>query len=286
MKSKNILQKFVTIILSCLLLGCTINSFEEEKAFEHVLTQVAFGPRIPGTIGSSYLQNYLISELSDGGWIVEKQEFIYKNTSINNIIAKNSPSHPNIILGTHYDTRILSDRDPDPDKRTTPVPGANDGASGTAILLELSRHLLKNDQNIWIVFFDAEDQGNIDGWDWSVGSQYFAENLTNYPEEVIIIDMVGDKDLNIYYEINSSTALSQRIWKIADETGYSEVFIKKEKYSIIDDHLPFIDKEIPAVLIIDIDYEMWHTTQDDVNYVSAESLGKVGNVILKYLRQK
>jgi len=286
MRSNTFPRKLLTLVLCCLFLGCRGNSFDEENTLEHVIRQVAFGPRIPGSIGSSHLQDYLISELSDHGWLIEQQEFVYKNTNITNIIAKNSPQHPDIILGTHYDTRTISDRDPNPDKRMMPVPGANDGGSGTAILLELSRHLLENDQSIWLVFFDAEDQGNLAEWDWSVGARYFAENLITYPEQVIIIDMVGDIDLNIYYEVNSSPELSQRLWNIAAELGYSDVFIPKKKYAIIDDHLPFIDKGIPAVLIIDLDYEMWHTTQDDINQVSAESMGKVGDVLLKYLRNK
>ena len=286
MRSNIILQLLLIMILSFLLAGCAADSFDEENAMGYVMTQVAFGPRIPGTIESSYLQDYLISELSNNGWIIERQEFVYQNTNISNIIAKKSPQQPSIILGTHFDTRALSDSDPDPEKRTTPVPGANDGGSGTAILLELSRHLLENNQNIWLVFFDAEDQGNLDGWEWSVGASYFADNLTQLPEEVIIIDMIGDVDLNIHYEANSSSELSQQLWNIADELGYGSVFIKKEKYTIIDDHLPFIDKGIPSVLIIDLDYEMWHTTQDDISHISAESMSKVGNVLLEYLRQK
>jgi len=287
MRYKILFRLLLTVIVCCLFIGCTDeNGFDGEKALGHVKTQVAFGPRIPGTNESLNFQEYLISALADNGWIVESQSFVYENTSITNIIAKNSSQQPSIILGTHFDTRAISDRDPDPDKRSSPVPGANDGGSGTAILLELSRHLLENNQSIWLVFFDAEDQGNLAGWEWSVGATNFVENLTSIPEEVIIIDMVGDIDLNIFYEANSSKELSYQLWDIADEMGYGDVFIKKEKYSIIDDHLPFIEKGIPTVLIIDLDYEMWHTTQDDISHISTESMRTVGNVLLAYLLQK
>ena len=217
------------------------------------------------------------------GWETEIQEFEHKDVQLTNLIAKNSPAPPAIILGTHYDTRTFSDRDPDEDKIATPVPGANDGASGTAVLLELAHNLLNNDQSIWIVFFDAEDQGNINGWDWSVGSQYFADRLSHQPEKAIIIDMIGDTDLNIYYEGNSSDELAKNIWDIAEKLGYGDSFIKETRYSVIDDHLPLLNNGIPTTLIIDLDYEKWHTTQDNLDHVSADSLKKVGSVLLTFL---
>ena len=109
-----------------------------------------------------------------------------------------------MIIGAHYDSRLLADPDPDPSLRNQPVPGANDGASGVAVLLELARILPKNlDKTIWLVFFDAEDNGNIPGYDWIMGSRVFVQTLIDKPDEAIIIDMIGDADLNIYQEKNS-----------------------------------------------------------------------------------
>jgi len=274
---------FVSILIVFLFAGCEPRSFNEQRAYGYIATQLSFGHRIPGTVSSRETLHYLNNELMKLGWETEIQEFEHKDVQLTNLIAKNSPAPPAIILGTHYDTRTFSDRDPDEDKRATPVPGANDGASGTAVLLELAHNLLNNDQSIWIVLFDAEDQGNINGWDWSVGSQYFADRLSHQPEKAIIIDMIGDTDLNIYYEGNSSDELAKNIWDIAEKLGYGDSFIKETKYSVIDDHLPLLNNGIPTTLIIDLDYEKWHTTQDNLDHVSADSLKKVGSVLLTFL---
>jgi Zn-dependent M28 family amino/carboxypeptidase len=266
--------------------SCLSAGFDGQNALNYIETQVAIGPRIPGSENSQVFQQFLTSELSTLGWIVEKQGFSYGGKHLTNIIAKNSDEPPTVILGTHYDTRALSDRDPIESFRTTPVPGANDGASGTAVLLELAQHLSSYPESIWLVFFDAEDQGHIDNWEWSVGAQYFADQLNAYPDEVIIIDMIGDSDLNIYFEKNSSLEISDKIWSIAEELGFDDHFIPEDKFSIIDDHLPFINKGVPAALIIDLDYTYWHTTQDDLEHVSAGSLEIVGKVLLEYLVRK
>ena len=263
--------------------GCISAGFDGQNALNYIENQVAIGPRIPGSENSQVFQQFLTSELSTLGWIVEKQGFSYGGKNLTNIIAKNSDEPPTVILATHYDTRALSDRDPIESFRATPVPGANDGASGTSVLLELAQHLSSNPESIWLVFFDAEDQGHIDNWEWSVGAQFFADQLHAYPDEVIIIDMIGDNDLNIYFEKNSSLEISDKIWSIAEEFGFDDYFIPEYKYSIIDDHLPFINKGVPAVLIIDLDYPYWHTTQDDLEHVSADSLEIVGKVLLEYL---
>jgi len=277
---------FSNLLFIFFIAACSHNAFDEQRAFQYVATQVAFGPRIPGSIGSQNTQKFISDEITKHGWIIEKQEFIHLGTNVTNIIAKNTTEPPSIIIGTHYDTRAISDRDPDPNLQDSPVPGANDGASGTAVLLELSRHLLIHENSIWLVFFDAEDQGKLGDWDWSIGAQYFVENLSFLPDEVIIIDMIGDADLNIFYEANSSNLISEQIWTKAHQLGYADSFIKDIKYAIIDDHLPFVNQGIPSVLLIDLDYEKWHTTQDDLYHISAQSLGKVGTVLLAYFDTK
>jgi glutaminyl-peptide cyclotransferase len=188
-----------------------------------------------------------------------------------------------IIIGAHFDTRIYADEDPDPDKRTQPVPGANDGASGVAVLLELARILpVDLKQDIWLVFFDAEDNGNIPGWDWIMGSRYFVNSLQGKPNAAIIVDMIGDADLNIYLERGSDKELSAEIWSVAADLGYSQ-FIPFPKYNILDDHVPFLEAGIRAIDIIDFDYPYWHTTEDTLDKVSSESLEAVGETLRVWL---
>jgi Zn-dependent M28 family amino/carboxypeptidase len=133
------------------------------------------------------------------------------------------------------------------------------------------------------VFFDAEDQGRIAGWDWILGSTAFVETLQSAPQAVVIVDMIGDKDLNIYREINSNPVLSDQVWSQAAQLGYEDIFINEEKYSILDDHTPFLNAGIPAINLIDFDYPAWHTIQDDLEQVSAKSLQTVGDTLLAWL---
>jgi Zn-dependent M28 family amino/carboxypeptidase len=232
---------------------------------------------------------YLEQELVEAGWVVEQQDEIIGGKIVKNIIAsrgihKESSELEWIILGTHYDTRMLADRDPDQKRRDQPVPGANDGASGVAVLLELARTLPDDmDKNVWLVFFDAEDNGRIQDWDWALGSRAFVDSLNSAPDSVVIIDMVGDEDLDIYIEKNSDIDLVNSIWSTAESLGYSQYFIPFPKRSILDDHTPFLEEQIPAVLIIDLDYDFWHTTQDTIDKLSANSLQIVGDVVYNWL---
>jgi Zn-dependent M28 family amino/carboxypeptidase len=151
------------------------------------------------------------------------------------------------------------------------------------VLLELARVLPQNpERQITLVFFDLEDQGNLPGWDWIMGSQAYAESLEQKPDAVVIVDMVGDKDLNIYLEQSSTQQLAQTIWKTANKNGYKG-FIPELKYSMLDDHTPFLNIGIPAVDIIDFDYPAWHTISDTTDKVSADSLEQVGRTLQLWL---
>ncbi len=258
--------------------------FDGHRAFRDVQQQLSFGPRTPGSMGHDQVQNWIQSELIDAGWSVEVQSLEYAGKPVQNIIAKKGQNSPWVIVGAHYDTRFYADRDPDPSKRTQPVPGGNDGASGVAVLLELARTLPDDlDGEVWLVFFDAEDNGNILGWQWIMGSTVFVEELQEKPDAVVILDMIGDADLNIYYERNSDPVISAAIWGQAGDLGYGEQFIPVEKYSMLDDHTPFLAAGIPAVDIIDFDYPYWHTTEDTADKVSAASLKAVGDTIRAWL---
>ena len=258
-------------------------SFDSSRAYADVQTQVAFGPRIPGSEGHTKVEAWIRTELESAGWAVEIQQMERLGHPIYNIIAKRNDLAPEIILGAHYDTRMIADNDPDSTKRTEPVPGANDGASGVAVLLELARSLPTDTVPVWLVFFDAEDNGRIAGWDWILGSRAFVEEISVKPRAVVIVDMIGDADLNIHLEKNSDVTIRTEIWSMAEKLGYGEQFINAEKYSMLDDHTPFLEAGIPAVDLIDFDYPYWHTTQDTPDKVSAESLQAVGETLWHWI---
>jgi len=255
-------------------------SFDGQRAYADVQTQVAFGPRISGAEGHDKVRAWIVDELIEAGWQVETQASEAMGHTIYNIIARRNDEPPQIIIGAHYDTRMFADNDPDPDNHTKPVPGANDGASGVAVLLELARSLPEGTSPVWLVFFDAEDNGYIEGWDWILGSRAFVAHNPVQPRAVIIVDMIGDADLNIYREYNSNPELMDEVWATAKSLGYESKFIPEYKHSIIaDDHTPFVEAGIPAIDIIDFDYPYWHTLQDTADKVSAESLQVVGETL-------
>lgn len=262
------------------------STFQGDLAYNHVVAQLAFGPRITGTAEHLAAGDYIVSQLRALGWAVEIQPFIYQNTSARNLIAKgNVGQGPVLILGAHYDTRRRADQDrltP-----TAPVPGANDGASGVAVLLELARalDLTAVPYEVWLAFFDAEDNGNLDGWDWIAGSTYMADHLTVTPEAVIVVDMIGDADQQIYFDQNSHAELSAQVWRVAASLGYDEYFFPLARYAMIDDHTPFARRGIPSIDIIDFDYAYWHTTADTADKVSAASLEHVGRTLETFLEE-
>jgi Zn-dependent M28 family amino/carboxypeptidase len=256
--------------------------FNGQRAYQDVLTQVAFGARIPDSQAHAQTIAYIQEELQKAGWQAEVQETQWRGFSVQNIIASRTDESPRVILGAHYDSRILADQDPGPG-RNEPVPGANDGASGVAVLLELARTLPSDSVPAWLVFFDAEDDGGLDGRDWIMGSRAFVATLTFRPRAVIIVDMVGDADLNLYIERNSDAALSAEIWAQAARLGYKQQFIQTAKYSMLDDHTPFLEAGIPAVDIIDFDYPYWHTAADTPDKVSPKSLQIVGETLRTWI---
>lgn len=262
--------------------------FDGERALADVFYQDGLGPRVPYTPAHAEFVTWAQEQLADAGWTTNKQHFVASGLEGDNITARRlkDAGKPVILVGAHYDSRSRADRDPDPDKRAEPVPGANDGASGVAVLLELAR-VLPEDLNVdvWLVLFDLEDQGSIGDWDWSMGAQAYVEALKFTPLAMVLVDMVGDPDLNIYREMNSTKQLKDEIWDVAASLGHTE-FINQEKHAITDDHIPFLNFGIPAVDIIDIDYTYWHTTQDTADKVSADSLQIVGEVVMAWLMSK
>ncbi len=252
--------------------------FDGERAYQHVRAQLKLGARPTGSPAGWATGDYIIQSLKAAGWQVQTQEFDYQGVRARNITGTVGKG-PQVILGAHYDTRKRADQDPvSPD---APVMGANDGASGVAVLLELARTLDRRrlQNQIVLAFFDAEDNGGLDGWEWIVGSTYFAQHLETRPILVIIVDMIGDADQQIYWERNSSRQWNQRIWQIAASLGYENYLLAQYKYSMLDDHTPFLRQGISAVDMIDFDYPYWHTTADTADKVSPASLERVGRTL-------
>jgi Zn-dependent M28 family amino/carboxypeptidase len=257
--------------------------FDGERALADVAYQVELGPRTPGSEAHDQVVDWMLEQLEGAGWQAEVQESELNGQRIRNVVARRSDNAPQILLGAHYDTRLLADQDADPALSALPVPGANDGASGVAVLLELARTLPQESVPVWLVFFDAEDSGRLPGWEWIMGSRSFASTMDVRPQAVVIVDMIGDADLDIYYERNSDPALSEEIWTQAAALGYDEQFIAEPNHSMTDDHTPFLELGIPAVDIIDFDYPYWHTGQDTLDKVSADSLEAVGRTLWHWI---
>jgi glutaminyl-peptide cyclotransferase len=277
-------------------------AFDGQRALRDVETQLAFGPRTVGSSAHQKTGDWIAAELKQAGWQVEIQETTYQGKPVRNIIGKWGQGRPWVTLSAHYDSRLAADHDPDPQKQSQAVPGANDGASGAAVLLELARVLpaqlaasggevaLQGGQanqraeQIWLVFVDTEDNGKLPGWDWILGSRAFVESLKEKPDAEVNVDMIGDRNLNIYFEKNSNMMMNQEIWAAAAAQGYFDKFIPQPGKSILDDHRPFLEAGIPAVDLIDFDYPFWHTTADSLDKVSAESLKAVGETLTAWLK--
>ena len=281
--------------------GCTPSeppSFDGELAIALAQSQIDFGPRVPGTEGHRRCADWLALELSKYTNDVRRQTFYYvpltergkRGTDtlyLWNIMAAFRTDVPQrIMICAHWDSRPWADEDPDSTNHKTPIPGANDGGSGVAVCLELARLMsaVPPEIGVDLVLFDGEDQGpsgNIN--EYLIGSRWFASKAPNYrPLGVILLDMIGDRDLGIVREAYSDSlapGLTDLVWATADSLGLTE-FSDSVGTHVIDDHLPFLFNGIPAVDIIDFDYAYWHTLEDTMDKISAESLEKVGRLMV------
>ncbi len=266
-----------------------VSRFEGQRAYQHVLAQVSLGPRPVGSDALAKTADYIEAYLKSVGWRPSRVVGEFRGLPIVNILAdKGQPARATvgkILIGAHYDTRPVADRDPVAARRGEPILGANDGASGVAVLLELARVYdpAHSKYEVVLAFFDGEDKGGIEGWPFSVGADIVAERWASSLSAMILVDMVGDRDLQIFYEGNSDPSLAGKIWATAQQLGYGKWFIPEVRYTLMDDHVPFLRRGVPAVDIIDFDYPYWHTVEDTSDKVSAESLEMVGRVLLQYL---
>jgi glutaminyl-peptide cyclotransferase len=259
------------------------------RALERVRHQVAAGPRIPGTAPHAAIADWIAAELERLGGKVERQTFtdttLGRPMQLTNVIGRFGPEGDGrVILMAHWDTREHADRDPDTTRRTQPVPGANDGASGVAVLLEVAElmHQRPPEVGVDLVFVDGEDQGESSRMEeFCLGSTHYAASLPRgYAKAAFVFDMVGDKDLAIHPEVSSARRaanLVQLVLEAARATG-AEHFHVEPRFRVHDDHVPLLDAGIPAVDIIDFDYPAWHTTGDTPDQISAASLAEVARV--------
>ncbi len=258
--------------------------FDGARAFAHVEKMVAFGPRPSGSPAIRQTQEYIRGQLKSFGCSVEEDSFEASTPAghlpMTNIVAKIPGASANVVLLlTHYDT-----------KRMEKFVGANDAGSSTGLMLELARLLCgrKSDASVWIAFLDGEEAiGEWSATDSTYGSRQMAAKLAlandlRRVKAVVLADMVGDRDLNLCRESNSTPWLTEIVWSTAKRLGYEKNFLA-ESTTIEDDHLPFLRRGLPAVDLIDLDYAEWHNPTDTLDKVSARSIAIVGHVILKSL---
>jgi glutaminyl-peptide cyclotransferase len=264
--------------------------FSGARALRHAEKLCAFGPRPVGSPAIDRAADYIERVLQRNGWEVSTQDFAYRGEVGRNIIGKKG-SGPLVIIASPYDTRPLADRDPT--DRSQPVLGANDGASGPAVLLELARVLdagALEGMQVWLAFLGAEQRGQIDNWDWAVGAYRLAESVvvasgSQRPEYVLVLHMVGDKDQALYYEWTSTLWLQEKLWRDAAALGYAGHFVPSHRYVITQSsHTPFLRWGIPAALITDQDYPYWRTRYDTLDKISDESLERVGRAVERMLK--
>lgn len=277
--------------------------FDADSAFLFVKKQLDFGPRVPNTTAHAHAGDWMTAKLKQYGVNVTEQRADLKafdGTTLHarNIFGQINPEvEERILLMAHYDSRPWADEDPDPAKRKLPVPGANDGASGVAVILEIMRQLQASGSKagVDILFSDAEDWGdNGDDNSWALGTRHFVANppIKGYrPSQVILLDMVGGKDALFpqeYFSVDADPALVAKIWDKAATLNLSDIFLNSPGGAVTDDHMEFIKAGIPAIDIIEyhpgkgFDPE-WHTTADDLSNISPATLSAVGRTLLLHL---
>ena len=277
-------------------------SFDGARALEYIKLQVNAGARVPGTQAHRLVGDRIVAELRKNADTVIEQLWTHVTAAgdplpLRNIYARfNLRATKRILYVTHWDCRPVADKSFALDDRKKPVPGANDGASGTAMLIVLAEALKAAPTSVGVdlLFTDGEDYGDFGPPEVDVllGAQYFAGHLlpdsTYRPLFGVLWDMIGDKDLRITQEaisVEKAPEVVDRVWKMAAALGYASYFVP-DRLSVTDDHVPLLDKGLRVIDVIDINYEPHHTTQDTVDKVSAESLEIVGRLALALIRQQ
>lgn len=285
----------------------TTVEFDADSAYAYVQAQCAFGPRVPGSEAHRLCGDYLSQKLREHGAAVIEQRMqlvAFDGTRLDcrNIVGEYNPdAQRRILLLAHWDCRPWADNDPDPARRSQPVMGANDGASGVAVLLEVSRQLASRLPSIGvdILFVDAEDWGDSGGGNddtWALGTQYWVANphRPGYrPMYGILLDMVGASGATFareYFSMYYAQGIVDEVWRVAAEAGYDDYFIDGGGGAVTDDHV-FVNRAgIPCIDIIDQKsdngtgfFEQWHTTADTPDMIDTATLKAVGQTVLNVI---
>ncbi len=289
-------------------------TFDANKAFEYTQKQVEFGPRVPGTPAHKKCAEYMVTSLEDFGAKVEVQEFTskgYEGTlwEGKNIIASYLPEEKDrIMLCAHWDSRFIAEQDKNKDLQLTPIDGANDGASGVGVLMEVARQLQIKSPNIGvdIILFDVEDQGapyyasSAETEDsWCLGTQYWANEVVKNGYKArwgILLDMVGASDAIFMKEqisLHYAGQLVDYVWEKAIQMGHGDYFVNKMGGTLTDDHL-YVNRiaKIPCIDIIDYDDQRggfnptWHTHNDNIEHIDKNTLKVVGEVLMEVIYEQ
>lgn len=280
--------------------------FSADSAYALIEELAAFGPRNPNSRGAELALNYLVAGLQRCAPKTFLQSFTYNGydrevLSLNNIIAQFNPEAKNrIFIAAHWDSRPHAERDKNQAKRDLPILGANDGLSGTGILLEVARVLKANNPSygVDIILFDGEDYGHEDDlMNFCLGAKYFAANLPHgySPAFGIVIDMVGDKQAVFYREpssLNYAPDIVDLVWNTAHKIN-ADKFNDRTGKSIYDDHIPLNQAGLRTIDIIDMDLvggddskpgrDYWHTHEDNLSNMGKETLQQLGDVLLNVI---
>jgi len=279
--------------------GSTAKEFRGDTAFAYIQRQLAFGPRIPNTAGAKQTGDWLLAQLRARADTVIVQEFQQRTAKgqtlkLRNFLARFRPQATDrILFVAHWDTRPFADKSANLGQQRMPVPGANDGASGVAVLLGVADALKAKPPTVGVdlLFVDGEDYGNFsDSTETLIGARYFAKHLPPGYTTLfaVLFDMVGDKDLQFQqegYSMANAPEVVQRVWQTAARLGYGRVFQARAEQPLIDDHVPLQQAGIRAIDVIDFDFPYHHTTEDTIDKVSAASLQIVGDVAVALVRQ-
>lgn len=274
--------------------------FNADSAMAYLKKQVDFGPRVPGTSAHKQCADWLSETLKGfGGVVTDKIETTQhpvsgKSVAVRNIFAQFNPDATDrMLVVAHYDTRPWADNDPDPANHKTPIDGANDGASGVAVALELARLSgnLPSDKGLDILFVDQEDSGTHESDEsWCIGSQLWSSKMPytdrNRPQFGILLDMVGGRGAEFrreYFSESFARPINDLVWKAARRAGYGSRFPDEVGGAINDDHLPILARGIPTIDIIETRAEgfnpTWHTLEDNFKNIDQSTIEAVGDVM-------
>lgn len=279
------------------------SGFDGNAALRYTRAQLAFGPRVPGTLAHRRAGDWIVAQMKARADTVIEQRWTHvlangDSLPMRNILARFRPqATERVLYVTHWDTRPVAEAETDPALRKLPIPGANDGAAGVALFVALGDLLKKTPPTVGVdlLCVDGEDYGHFQTMtDVLIGSTYFASHLPspNYrPIYGVLWDLIGQHHLRIPQEqasLAGAPEVVSLVWQTAANLGYSNVFIPQTSpgYSFVDDHIPLLKAGLRVIDVIDFNYPYHHKLSDTIDKVSAKSLGIVGDVAATLVTQR